>query len=102
MRIENWELNIGQSLTNVQFSILIRPAIPKSLWVPPQDITNENQNAKNHDQRVILHVSGLDQAHRPAGGLDEAADESDRAIHNPSIPPARSAGAPDCRPCRTI
>src|SRR5207237_1446379 len=57
------------------------------LWGPPQNVTDKDQKPEDHDQRVILHVTGLNKAKGPAHCLDKTADESDETIHDPAIPP---------------
>ncbi len=70
--------------------------------VSPQNVTNKDQNAEDHHQRIILNISGLDEAYRPADGLYEAADQTDNAVHDPAVPPARAKSALDRTPCRAV
>src|SRR6267142_5443353 len=72
------------------------------LWGPPQNVANENQNAQDHDKSVILGVSGLDEAQRPAHCLDKAADELYDAVHDPAIPPAGTQRTFDGCPGGTV
>src|SRR6516162_2371219 len=69
---------------------------------PPQNVTNKDQNAEDHHQRVILHISGFNEAHGPAQSLHETADQADEAVHNPPVPPARSESAFHSAPRRTV
>src|SRR5437016_24828 len=71
-------------------------------WCSPQYVTNKNQNAENHHQRVVLRIAGLNEADGPAEGLDESADEPDRAVDNPSIPPIGPVCTPGRCSCRAI
>src|SRR5262249_39361674 len=69
---------------------------------PPQNVTNEDQHAQDHDQRVVLNVSGLDETYGPAHGLYETAKESDQPVDDPSIPPTGTNSALHCPPCRAV
>src|SRR5882672_7545111 len=61
--------------------------------ISPQGVADQDQNSKNHHERVILRVSGLDQAEQRTECSQKAAHKTDQPIDDPSIPPARSLGA---------
>src|SRR5262249_4300661 len=81
----------GQNATMLRIFVR-KKSMKLPLWVSPQHVTNKNQNSQNHDESVVLGISRLNEAHRPAQGLDESANEADKTIDNPSVPPA----GPDC------
>ena len=66
----------------------IRPEC-ESLRVSPQDVTDKDQNAQNHHQRVILRISGLNQADRPTERLDEIRRQTGPARRQSSDPTSR-------------
>src|SRR5262249_15385742 len=78
------------------------PAKIVHLGGPPQNIANENQKHQNHDELVILNVTGLDQPKRPAHGPDKPSDELHHAVHDPAVPPSRTKCAFNGRPRRTV
>src|SRR5262245_53488071 len=90
-------LDVGCWMADVPSYIRHPPSdIQHSSWGSPQYVTNKDQNAENHHQRIVLRIAGLNEADGPAERLDESADEPDRAVHNPSIPPVGPVGTP-CR-----
>src|SRR5207253_3538098 len=72
------------------------------LGSPPQNVTNKDQAAEHHHERIILGVSGLDQPQRPAQRLDKPSDKLHDAVNDPAIPPAGTERAFDRGPCGTV
>src|SRR5262245_56088926 len=68
----------------------------------PQDVTDKDQHAEDHHQRIVLDIPCLNEPYGPTHGLDETADKSNQAVNDPSIPPTGSDGTLNCAKCRTV
>src|SRR5262249_61762361 len=52
--------------------------------------------------RIFLKIPRLNQANRPAAVLNKPADQPDKTVHNPAVPPARADSALYSAPGRSV